>query len=371
MKKILVFSLAYFPFVGGAEIALREVMARLKHKYEFQVVTARMKFLPSTEIIDGVVVHRLGFGIKWLDKLLFLPFAILYGLFHRADIVFGLLENQAALAARVVSRIQGAKCIINLQSGDTEEYIKKKLGLFYFLYNWVYGRRPRYAVLSRYLKQRAVAHGVPSQNITIVPNGVDTGVFTRRGINIRKTRSELGANNKKIIITASRLTLKNAVDDLVKAFSIVRKDVPSILVIAGTGEDDHKLKDLAKDLGVERDVRFLGLVQYDKLPKYLSSSDVFARPSLSEGFGNSFIEALACGIPIIGTPVGGIPDFLADKKTGLFCRVRDPRDLAEKIKILLCNKPLARKIVMNGQKMIRQKYQWSNIAKQFDEVFSS
>jgi len=369
MKRILVFSLAYFPFVGGAEIALREVMARLKHKYEFRVVTARMRSLPSTEIIDGIVVHRLGFGIKWLDKLFFLPFAVLYGLFHRADIVFGLLENQAALAARVVSRIQGAKCIINLQSGDTEEYIRNKLGIFYFLYNWVYGRKPKYVVLSRYLKERAIAHGVHAQNITIVPNGVDTKVFSRFGVDVKKVRKELGANKKKIIITASRLTLKNAVDDLIKAFSMVRREIPSVLVIAGTGEDEHRLKDLAKDLGVESDVRFLGLVQYEKLPKYLSSADVFVRPSLSEGFGNSFIEALSCGIPIIGTPVGGIPDFLIDKKTGLFCKVRDPRDLTEKVKILLRNSSLSKKIVTNGQKMVKQRYEWSKIARQFDEVF--
>jgi len=79
---------------------------------------------------------------------------------------------------------------------------------------------------------------------------------------------------------------------------------------------------------------------------------------------------LACGVPIIGTPVGGIPDFLVERKTGLFCKVRNPEDLAGKITLLLKNKKLANTIVKNGQKMIKQKYEWSNIAKQFDEVFS-
>ncbi len=371
MKRILVFTLAYFPFVGGAEIALREVMTRLRDKYEFQVVTARMKSLPAAEVMDGILVHRIGFGFKWLDKLLFLPLAILYGLFHRADIVFGLLENQAALAARVVSWFQGAKCIINLQSGDTEEYIRKRLGAFYFLYNWVYGKRPKYVVLSKYLKERAVAHGVPSKNVTIIPNGVDTKVFTSKGVNVRKVREELRAGKRPIIITASRLTLKNAVDDLIKAFSIVNKQVSSVLVVCGTGEDEHKLKDLAGDLGVGKDVRFIGLVPYNELPKYLSASDVFVRPSLSEGFGNSFVEALSCGVPIIGTSVGGIPDFLVDGRTGLFCKVRNPEDLAEKIRLLLRNKSLAQKIVKNGQKMVKERYEWAGVAKQFDRVFEA
>ncbi len=370
MKKILVFTLAYFPFVGGAEIALREVATRLKNKYEIQIVTARMKRLPSTEIMDGILVHRLGFGIQWLDKLLFLPCAVLYGMFHKADVVFGLLENQAALAARVVAKMHDAQCVINLQSGDTEEWMKQKLGLFFFLYNWVYGKKPQYVVLSRYLRERAMSHGVPAGHIKIIPNGVDTKVFTRKGVNVKKVRREWNTGRKKVIFTASRLTHKNGIDDLIRAFSIVRKSMPSVLVICGTGEDEEKLKVLARDLGVADDVRFMGLIPYKELPRYVASADVFVRPSLSEGFGNSFVEALACGVPIIGTPVGGIPDFLVDRKTGLFCKVRNPEDLADKIELLLKNRKLAGAIVKNGQKMIKQKYEWSAIAKQFDGVFS-
>jgi glycosyltransferase involved in cell wall biosynthesis len=369
MKRVLVFTLAYFPFVGGAEIALREVMSRLKDKYEFQVVTARMKMLPSTEVIDGISVHRLGFGIKWLDKLLFLPCAVLYCLFHKADVVFGLLENQSALAARAAAKLQGARCVINLQSGDTEEWMKKKLGLFNFLYNWVYGKKPQYVVLSRYLKERAMEHGVPADHIKIIPNGVDTKLFTRKGVNVKKVRQEWSAGKRKVIITASRLTLKNGVDDLIRAFSFVRNSMPSILVICGAGEDEEKLRALARDLNVSDDVRFMGLVPYNELPKYVASADVFVRPSLSEGFGNSFVEALSCGVPIIGTPVGGIPDFLVDRKTGLFCKVRNPEDLADKIELLLKNKKLASAIVKNGQKMVKQRYEWSSVAGQFDEVF--
>jgi glycosyltransferase involved in cell wall biosynthesis len=368
MRKVLVFSLAYFPFVAGGEIALHEIMDRLKGKYEFVVVTARMKALPRRELIDGVPVRRLGVGIQWLDKLLFLPLAICYGLFHRTDVVFGLLENQAALAARFVSWIKGTKCIINLQSGDSEEYIYRKLGFFSFFYFWVYGRNPQYVVLSNFLKKRAISHGVPERNIRIIPNGVDMKVFARKGINVKQVQLELHAHKRKIIITTSRLTLKNAVDDLIKAFAIVKKRVPSILVICGVGEDEQKLKSLAEELGVSADVRFLGLVPYLQLPKYVSAADVFVRPSISEGFGNSFVEALSCGVPIIGTPVGGIPDFLSDEKTGLFCRVRDPKHLADKITVLLKNKKLAAAIVKNGQKMIRQRYEWDKIAGQFGEV---
>ena len=363
MRKVLVFTLAYFPFVGGAEIALHEVMTRLKGKYQFQVVTAKMKSLPSFEVMDGIPVFRLGFGIQWLDKLLFLPCAVLFGLFHKADIVFGLLENQAALAARVVAKFQGAKCIINLQSGDTEDYMRQKLGIFYFLYNWVYGKNSAYIVLSNYLKERALQHRVPAQNIRIIPNGVDTKTFSCKKLRRRDKRPS--------IITVSRLTVKNAVDDVLKAFALVKKEFPkAVLTICGSGEDELKLKHLASELNVAKDVRFTGLVSYKNLPNYLCEADVFVRPSISEGFGNSFIEALACGVPIVGTKVGGIPDFLENGKTGLFCKVRNPEDIAKQIMRLLKERSLAKNIVRNGQKMIKKRYEWNLIAKQFDEVLS-
>lgn len=362
MKKILIYSLAYFPFVGGAEVALREVVKRLKNSYKFEIVTARMKCLRSVEYIDGIKVRRIGIGIQFIDKLLFIPLGILYGLFHRHDIVFGLLENQSALISRAVSNIKGSKCIINLQSGDTEDYMRKKLGIFYFLYSWVYGRKATYVVLSKYLKDRALNHGVPEKNIVVIPNGVDLASFSCKSIK----RTE----KKKNIVTASRLVLKNAVDDIIKAFAIVNKKIPdSKLTVCGTGEDDSKLRNLAVDLKIADKVDFVGLVSHNELPKILCNSDVFVRPSISEGFGNSFIEALACGVPIVGTEVGGIPDFLVDGKTGLFCKVRNPEDLADKIFILLKDKKLSDRIVKNGQLMIRKKYEWDIIARQFKEVF--
>ena len=367
MKKVLVFSLAYSPFVGGAEVALQEVLKRLSSKYEFQIITARMKNLPKEEVIDGVNVRRIGLGVKWLDKLLFFPLAIMYGLFYSPSLVFGLLENQAALVARIIAWAHKVPCVISLQSGSTESYLKKRMGVFYFLYNWVYAKTPRYVVISTYLKQRALSHGVPERNIEIIPNGVDTHAFSQSRAKY-DTKKKLGIEGRKVIITSSRLTRKNAVEDLIEALSHVRKSIPNTtLLICGTGEDEKKLKNLSKNLGVDSSVYFLGLVSHSELPEYLCAADVFVRPSLSEGFGNSFVEALACGVPIIATPVGGIPDFLEDKTTGLFCNVRDSKDLAKKIELLLRNRELSRKISRNGQKMVRERYEWDSIAKQFDE----
>ena len=96
---------------------------------------------------------------------------------------------------------------------------------------------------------------------------------------------------------------------------------------------------------------------------------MFVRPSLSEGLGNSFLEAMAAGVPIIGTNVGGIPDFLIDPSTGsrqaatgLFCETANPKSIAEKIELLLTDEDLRQKLIINGKKAVAEKYDWDKIA---------
>ena len=91
------------------------------------------------------------------------------------------------------------------------------------------------------------------------------------------------------------------------------------------------------------------------------------RPSLSEGLGNSFIEAMAAGVPVIGTQVGGIPDFLRDKETGFFCEVRNPKSIAEKVKEILENNELRANVIKNAQELVTKNYDWDLVARRIKE----
>ena len=105
------------------------------------------------------------------------------------------------------------------------------------------------------------------------------------------------------------------------------------------------------------------------LPRVLKAADVFARPSRSEGLGISFLEAMAAGLPVVATPVGGIPDFLTDGETGLFCEVQNPKSIAEKVQMLLSDNSLRERITQNASTMIRERYEWKEIAKKMKKVF--
>jgi glycosyltransferase involved in cell wall biosynthesis len=159
--------------------------------------------------------------------------------------------------------------------------------------------------------------------------------------------------------------VKNAVGDVIKSLVHLPPNVK--FLVLGTGYQLEELKTLARDLGVYERVNFLGYVSHTEMPKYLKVSDIFIRPSISEGFGNSFIEAMAGGLPVIATSVGGIVDFLKNKETGLFCEVGDPKDIARKIDIYLKDKNLRDEIVDNAMHMVIDRYDWGMIVKSMKE----
>ncbi len=100
----------------------------------------------------------------------------------------------------------------------------------------------------------------------------------------------------------------------------------------------------------------------------LWGSDVFCRPSLSEGLGNAFLEAMAAGLPVVATRVGGIPDFLTDGETGLFVQTGNPQDVAAKIQTILTDEKLTKRLVVRAMTRVKEHYSWERVAAQMREV---
>ncbi|MCL5795141.1 MAG: glycosyltransferase family 4 protein [Patescibacteria group bacterium] len=236
-------------------------------------------------------------------------------------------------------------------------------------YKAIYRRADYIQPISNFLKDRAVKYGFTGR-VKLVPNGVDAinfnSNFTLEERN--KLRSEIGLKSEdKVLISASRLVKKNGLDILIKSI----KDLNVKVIILGTGKQESKLKALAQELGLREKVLFLGHVSHKDLPRYLKIADVFIRPSRSEGLGTAFLEAMSVGLPIIATRVGGIPDFLIERETGLFCELNNPRDLREKIDLILADHKLREKIINQGLNLVHTNYQWDLIASQMKEIFQS
>ena len=264
------------------------------------------------------------------------------------------------------------KYLLTEQSGDSDEFIRKRTWFWLPVYKLIYKRADYVQTISQWLADRARKYGYRGQ-ISVIPNGVDLQKIRQRitgNFQVQIKRNFNIPEEHKIILTVSRLVEKNDVASLIRAVYILATEhkLPATLIIAGAGKLEMDLKNLTKTLNFVKHVIFLGNIKHPEVLKYYAAADIFSRPSLSEGLGVSFIEAMGAGVPVIATPVGGIPDFLRDGETGLFCAVKNPHDLAYKIKQLLEDRELYERIRENGLKLVKEKYDWDIIARNMKEI---
>jgi glycosyltransferase involved in cell wall biosynthesis len=358
-KKILIFSLAYYPHVGGAEVAIKEITDRISD-IEFHMVTMRFSSDEKTEEkIGNVVVHRVGNGTSYMSKILFIPRAAFAAVALDIKKIDGMwaMMSYMTFPITLLRLIYGVRVpyVLTLQEGDPFEHVFRRWYIRVFSPLLAYGFKQSSAItaISNFLGSWVHKTGYKGP-LHVIPNGVDLGHFSVLPMPHEGT----------VLITLSRLVHKNAVDDIVRALAFLPEDVR--LHIAGTGPDEAMLKTLAKTEGVETRVEFLGFIDHAHLPGLLQRADIFIRPSRSEGMGNAFIEAMAASVPVVGTAVGGIPDFLKDGETGYVVAVDSPKSIAAAVTRALQKPDEVRTIVHNAKELLKQ-YDWGMLAERMKQ----
>ena len=155
----------------------------------------------------------------------------------------------------------------------------------------------------------------------------------------------------------------------------VTKNFPTAkLVIGGNGPEKGNLERLTEELNLKKNVFFAGYIEDIDLPEYYGFADVFCLPSINlngqtEALGVVLLEAMACGTPVIGSDVGGIPDIIEDGYNGFLVPEKSPKDLADKIIELLSNRKLAEEFAANGLKTVREKFSWDRVIEKFRNVY--
>ena len=365
------FATVYLPFIGGAELALKEISDRIGD-FEFDLVTARLdKKLPIAQKMGNISIFRVGEGNR-LDKLFFplRAFKVASALHdeRKYGLVFSLMASYGGIVAwRFKRRFKEVPFILNLQEGRNFE---KAGWLKMFMFRQIVKSADLVTVISNYLKDIAFKNGAAENGVRLIPNGVDVGKFDAQFSygELFDLKDELNIRpDDNVVISASRLNYKNGIDSLVKAMKHLGDNYKLILV--GDGEEKASLVELSKSTGAPDRVIFMGSISNDILPKFLKIADVFVRPSRSEGLGTAFLEAMASRIPVVATPVGGIVDLVKSAETGVFCAVDSPISIAEKIKLVIEDKKIRENIVKNAFKMVKEKHEWNKIAEEYREVF--
>jgi glycosyltransferase involved in cell wall biosynthesis len=381
MNRILIFSIAYEPLLGGAELAVKNITSRLSRSsalgrdepsYEFDLITCRFnQSHKRMERIGNVNVYRVGFGSR-LGRYLYPIFAfrLAKNLHHKNpyQIVWSIMAAYAGAAALMfVRRFPEVKFLLTLQEGDPIEHIHRQVRGFRRQWQKLFEKADFIQAISQYLADWARKEGAKCP-VEVVPNGVDINKFKNQKSKIKNT------NQKLKIITVSRLVSKNGIDILIQAAAKLKTlllNSKFLIRIVGSGPEEQKLKRLARDLKVDDCVEFLGDIVPDRIPEYLAQADIFVRPSRSEGLGSSFLEAMAAGLPVVGTAVGGIAEIIRNNENGLLVKPEDPKDLAQKIQLLLESQDLREKLGQNGRRLVEEKYSWDLISKKIAGIFSS
>ncbi|MBC7604008.1 MAG: glycosyltransferase family 4 protein [Ramlibacter sp.] len=287
-------------------------------------------------------------------------FATLWRTAAQCD-VFHVMANSGwswhlfAAPAIWIARARGVPVVVNYRGGEAAEFLSKSAGVV----RWSMQRAAKLAVPSAFLERVFARHGMVAE---VVPNIVDLTRFHPRDGSIgRATHVIVARNLEPIYDNATAL----------RAFAEIRRRFPQArLTLAGSGPEDARLRALAGDLGLAAEVEFTGKLDRDAMAQLYRRADVMLNASLVDNMPNALLEAMASGVPVVSTNVGGIPFMVRDGETALLVRPGDPAALAAAAVRVLDDRVLASRLARAGVAEV-QRYTWLKVAPTLAAVYRS
>lgn len=353
-------------WLAGTEIATYNLAKHLAKKgHEVHVITSLDEGLPKESLEQDFHVHRvrcprvrfLGIIIFWLKAFPFLK-RINPDVIHAQGISMGM---PGFLAKKFLGK----------------PYIVWGRG-FGVYFPWLFKNQisklvlgNANAVIALTEDMKGKMERICNRDVCVIPNGIDLEGFQDLPTK-EVARESLGLdNNDRIVLLVANLRPVKGVRYLIEAINIVRSTETKVrLLLMGDGEERQNLEAVVKSLNLEDCVSFTGKVPNEKVSEYMAASDVFVLPSLSEGFPMVILEAMASGLPIVATKVGGLPEIIEDGENGFLVQPKNPQQIAERVLLFLNNSELAEQISKNNQQKAKE-YSWENIAQRLEDIYYS
>jgi glycosyltransferase involved in cell wall biosynthesis len=299
-------------------------------------------------------------GVRAIARLV--PYAAsLWSACGRCDVVH-LMANSGwawhlfAAPALWIAAMRGKPVVVNYRGGEAERFLSRSSRIVRMSL-----RRARIvAVPSRFLHKVFAGHGIVTE---VVPNVVDLTLFAPRGS--PRPRPEA----PHMVVTRNLEAIYDN-ETAIRALVIVRRAFPSSrMSIAGTGPELDRLRQVALECGVEAAVTFVGRLEREAIAALYQSADVAVNPSRVDNMPNSILEALASGVPVVSTDVGGIPDMVEHGRTALLVPPQDPQAMAESIVRLFNDRALAQRIASAGLADVQQ-FGWSAVRQKWLDIYA-
>jgi glycosyltransferase involved in cell wall biosynthesis len=210
------------------------------------------------------------------------------------------------------------------------------------------------------------AYRIPSSKIAVSYAGVDSSFFNQSPTRFRKKDTPFS------LLFCGRLNgarEQKGIDVLLRSLPLVVPHHNVLLNMIGTGPRLEQYRTLAETLNIRDYVRFLGFIEHDEMPQHYAQADLFVLPSRRESFGLVLAEAMACGLPVVATTAGAIPEVVEDGVTGVLVPPDDPRALAKAINSLLSDPERMNAMDINGRKRVEEHFTWDKVAERVIEGY--
>ena len=376
-EKIICITNDFGPRAGGIETFVMGLIERLP----VGSVTVYTSQQGDTRAYDQNWLDKFGVRVIRDKSKVLLPTPRVFRAVRRVivsekieSIFFGAAAPLAVMAGGF--RKAGAKKIVALTHGHEVWWAR------IWPFNWAIGYIGRSvdhltylgdftrAKISRALSQKSI-----SAMVKIAP-GIDTAHFAPSA-SAAQLRQSLGLTHKKVIVSVGRLVHRKGQDSLISALpEILRHHPDTHILMVGEGPYRKKLEALTVNLALKNSITFIGRIQYADLPSYICVGDLFAMPSRSrlaglevEGLGIVYLEASACGLPVIAGKSGGAPDAVLEGVTGVTVDGRNSSDIARAAIALLDDLDMAKAMGARGREWVISNWRWETWAKEFGKLF--
>ena len=391
--RVLLLTTYYHPVLGGVEIHARQLVRHLHDRgFPVDVVTKRVSrdHEPTTHV-DGVPIHRVGpIGERRASgKWIVLPtlMARTLSLGRRADVIVCVDYRGIGVAAIAAGRLLGKPVIVQgevagvlagadeaASSGLPPE--STAIRALKAPVRAVYRSADHVVCIGRDLEREALRSGVPRDRVHYLPHGVDLERFHPAATAERdRIRMELGwPIDRPIVLFVGRLSVEKGVMDLLNAWRIAQTG-DALLALVGPDMTGHPWdagqpgRAFVAANGLGDRVRFEGATT-DPAP-YYRAADLFVQPSHFEALGNTALEAMASGLPVVTSGVGGLADFCVDEQTALLHRPRSPESLAQAVTRMLTDAPLRARLAEAGRRHVIAHFELRTLLDEYVKLIDS
>jgi len=391
--RVLLVTTYYHPVVGGVEIHARQLVQYLHaHGFGIEVVTKRVGTDQEREaVIDGVRVHRVGpagerrASGKWVILPWLLTeivrrsarFDALVAVDYRgigvAAIAAGRLLRRPVIVQGEVAGVLAGADEASTSGLPPEGIITRCLKA---PARAIYRRADRVVCIGRDLEREALRAGIPRERVEYLPHGIDLERFRPPQPGEReRLRGELGwPASATIVLFVGRLSAEKGVMDLVEAWrQIDRRN--AMLVLVGPDMTGHRwdaggpARAYVAEHALTDSVRFEGYASDPS--RFCRAADLFVQPSHFEALGNTALEAMASGLPVVASGVGGLADFCVDGENALVHEPHSPTSLAQAIARLLADRALAARLAAAGRRTVEERFELNGLLGRYAQLIES